>query len=60
MANNTDLPLSANRAPDNEWDDLTRYDVDTLLKESQKKIDAFIKQVQSQASKTEAPQKGNQ
>ncbi len=52
MANNTDLILGANNSPDNEWDELTRYDVDTLLRVSQKKIDTVVKQG-DQSQKTE-------
>ena len=60
MSNNTDLILSANSPPDNEWDDLKRYDVDTLLKESQKKIDTVVKQVQAQAPKPDNTPRKNQ
>ena len=48
MTSNDDLILAANSYPEDEWDSLVRYDVASLLKESDEKIATAMRQVQFQ------------
>ncbi len=50
MPDNNDLFFSMGKPIDKEWEDLSRYDVDTLLSESKRKVANFVTRVQSQDS----------
>ncbi len=59
MPTDNDLILRGNQPSDNEWEDLNRFDVETLLKECKKKIDAVVQQVLAQSPKSESTPKKN-